>query len=98
MLDGTPVAATPVLEELQGSSLQPLRQETCHIGCAAASPVKCAACAPSDPPQSPHRAPVLREGDLWGDQRRGGPGKRRAASAADEDHPSPPPSLRGGGV
>lgn len=31
-----------------------------------------AACAPADPPRIPPRAPVLREGDLWGDLRCGG--------------------------
>lgn len=98
MLDGTPVAATPALEVLQVSSLQPLRQGTRHIGRGATSPVKDAACAPSDPPQSPHCVPVLREGNWWGINSGGGPGSRRAASAAVEGHPSPTPSLRKGAM
>jgi len=38
MLDGTPVAATPVLGALPVSALQPLRQGTCHIRCALRAP------------------------------------------------------------
>jgi len=45
------------------------------------------------PPAAP---PSFLEGDLWGDQRRGGPGNRRTASAASKTtHPQPLPVREG---
>jgi hypothetical protein len=65
MLDGTPVAATPVLGELLVSSLQPLRQGTCHIGCAA-SPVKGCSQRAERPTATPHAPPSFVRGTCGG--------------------------------